>query len=100
VGEIPISYRSELQQSPLTLAVHKKILEAGLRTQNYDKGLDKFVRKFDPEQDISATIAVHSGWQGENAWAVYMEQGSRRCLLLDTVDGFQPEEVLWTALSA
>jgi hypothetical protein len=99
-GEIPMAYRAELQDSPLILAAHKTVLEAGLRTQNYDKGMDKLVRKFDPDEEMSATVAVHSGSQGENSWSVHFEQGSRRCLLMDTVDGFQPEEVLWTALSA
>jgi hypothetical protein len=100
VGEIPLAYRNEAQHSQLTLAVHKKVLEAGLRTQNYDKGMDKFVRKFDPDEEMSAFISVQSGWQTESAWSVYIEQGPRRCLLMDTVDGMQPEEVLWIALTA
>jgi hypothetical protein len=95
-----LAYRNEVQQSPLIGAIHKKVLEAGLRTQNYDKGMDKFVRKFDPDEEMSAVVAVHSGWQTEHAWSVYFEQGPRRCLLLDTVDGMLPEEVLWTALTA
>jgi hypothetical protein len=99
VGEIPIAYRNELQQSPLIESAYKTILEAGLRTQNYDKGTDKFVRKFNPDQEMSAVVTVHSGWQTECAWAVYIEQEPRRCLLIDMVDGYQPEEVLWTALS-
>jgi hypothetical protein len=100
VGEVPLAYRNEAHHSDLIEAIHMKILGAGLRTQNYDKGPDKFVRKFDPDEEMSATVAVHSGWQGEHAWSVYFEQGPRRCLLLDVVDGMQPEEVLWTALSA
>jgi hypothetical protein len=67
LGEIPLAYRNEVQQSPLIEAIHKKVLEAGLRTQNYDKGLDKFVRKFHPDEEMSAVVAVHSGWQTEHA---------------------------------
>jgi hypothetical protein len=100
VGEIQIAYRNELQQLKLIEGAHRKVLEARLRTQNYDKGLDKFVRKFDPDEEMSAAVAVHTGWQTEHSWSVYFEQGPRRCLLLDMVDGYQPEEVLWTALSA
>jgi hypothetical protein len=77
-----------------------KVLEAGLTPQNYDKSLDKFVREFDPAEEIEATVAVHSGWQDEHAWAAYFKQGARRCLLLDTVDGMMPEEVLWTVVPA
>jgi hypothetical protein len=55
------------------VAAHERILEAGLRTQNYDKGLEKFVRKFDPAEEMSATVSVQSGWQGEHGWAVYFK---------------------------
>jgi hypothetical protein len=95
-----MAHRNELQQSPLIEAAHRKVLEAGLRTQNYDKGMDRFVRKFNPDEEMSAVVAVHSGWQTEHSWSVYFEQGPRRCLLMDMVDGMQPEEVLWTALAA
>jgi hypothetical protein len=102
VGEIPIQFRSELPQvSQAEIeAIHGRILEAGLRTQNYDKGLDKFVRKFEGKEAMSATVAVHSGWQGDHGWAVCVKQGPRRCLLLDTVDGLSSEKVLWTALAS
>jgi hypothetical protein len=49
---------------------------------------------------MSATVAVLSGWQGEHGWAVYLKQGPRRGLLLDTVQGLTDEEALWTALAA
>jgi hypothetical protein len=102
MGEIPIQYRLEMPQvsEPEIVAIHSRILEAGLRTQNYDKGLDKFVPKFEPEEAISATVAVQTGWQGDHGWAVYVKQGPRRCLLLDTVDGLSSEEALWTALAS
>jgi hypothetical protein len=81
-------------------AIHGRILEAGLSTQNYDKGLDKFVRKFKRREAMSATVAVLSGWRGEHGWAVFLNQDPRRGLLSDTVDGLTDEEALWTALAA
>jgi hypothetical protein len=71
-----------------------------LRTQNYDRGLDKFVRKFERDEAMSGTVAVLSGSQGEHGWAVYLKQGPRRGLLMDTVSGLTDEEALWTALAA
>jgi hypothetical protein len=71
-----------------------------LRTQNYDKGMDKFVGKFEKNEAMSATVAVHSEWQGDHGWAVYVKQGPRRGLLLDTVNGLSSEEALWTALAS
>jgi hypothetical protein len=76
------------------------ILDAGLRTQNYDKGFEKYIRKFNPEEESSAVVAIEPGWQGDHGWAVAFKQGPRRCLLLDRVDGFSDEEALWTALTA
>jgi hypothetical protein len=101
IGEISIQYRTEMPQVSRTEieAIHGKILETGLRTQNHDKGLDKFVRKFERNEAMSATVAVHSGLQGDHGWAVYVKQGPRRALLLDTVDGLSSEESLWTALA-
>jgi hypothetical protein len=82
------------------VAANGSILDAGLRTQNYDKGFDKYVRKFNPTEESSAVVSIHSGWQGDHGWAVAFKQGARRCLLLDTTDGLSDEEALWVALSA
>jgi hypothetical protein len=90
----------DASESGVIVAIHGSILDSGLRTQNYDKGLDKFVRKFDPTESMAATVAVHTGWQGDHGWAVHFKQGARRCLLLDTVDGLSSEEALWTALAS
>jgi hypothetical protein len=101
-GVIPLQYRLEQPQisQQAMVAANGSILDAGLRTQNYDKGPDKYVRKFDPEEESSAVVAIESGWQGDHGWAVAFKQGARRCLLLDTVDGLSDEEALWIALSA
>jgi hypothetical protein len=100
--QISLQYRLEPPQisQQEMVAANGSILEAGLRTQNYDKGFDKYVREFNPEEESSAVVAIESGWQGDHGWAVAFKQGARRCLLLDTVDGLSDEEALWTALSA
>jgi hypothetical protein len=114
VGAIPIEYRLLAQEemmepdgvtprkplSPQEIkAIHARILETALRTQNYDRGLDKFVRKYKNLEAMSATLAIQSGWQGEHGWAVFMKQGTKRCLLLDTVHGLTDDEAIWTALA-
>jgi hypothetical protein len=95
-GVIPWQYRLELPQaSPQAMiSLNGAILEAALKTQNYDKVLDKYVRKFDPEEESSAVVAIESGRQGDHGWAVAFKQGPRRCLLLDTTDGISEEETL------
>jgi hypothetical protein len=77
----------------------QRILDACLRTQNYDRGLDKFVRKCENAEAMSTTVAIQPGWQEEHGWAIHLKQGPRRALLLDTVDGLTDEEALWTALA-
>jgi hypothetical protein len=101
-GVIPIQYRLELPQASLQrmVAANGAILDAALKTQNYDKGLEKFVRKFNPEEECSAVIAIESGFQGDHGWAVAFKQGPRRYLILDTADGLTEEEVFWGTLSA
>jgi hypothetical protein len=100
-GVIPMQYRLELPQTSIQrmVATNAAILDAALKAQNYDKGLDKFVRKFNPEEDCSAVVALETGFQGDIGWAVAFKQGPRRCLGLDTADGLTEEEVLWGALS-
>jgi hypothetical protein len=101
-GAIPLQYRLELPEVPVEtmVAANGAILDACLKTQNCDKSFDKYVRKFNPEEESSAVVGVESGWQGDHGWAVAFTQGPRRCLLLDTVDGLSKEEALWVALSA
>jgi hypothetical protein len=80
-------------------AVHARLLETALRTQNYDRGLDKFVRKYENLEVMSATLAIQRGWQGDVGWAVFTKQGSKRCLLMDPVYGLTDEEAIWTAMA-
>jgi hypothetical protein len=88
-GQIPIQYRLEMPQitPELAKAGYQRILDAALRTQNYDRGLDRFARKFDNTEEMTATIAIQEGWQGDHGWSIFFEQGPRRCPLVDTADG-------------
>jgi hypothetical protein len=98
-GEIPRHYRATTRPGVegAEIAYHYRIHEAGLRTQNHDKGFEKFVRKYERNEAMTATVSVQSGYRDDRGWAVYCTQGPRRCLLLDTVDGLTDEETLWTA---
>jgi hypothetical protein len=39
---------------PTPTAYNERIRESGLRTQNFAKSLDRFIRKFDPDVEMSA----------------------------------------------
>jgi hypothetical protein len=101
-GMIPQHYRAQTnpEAAGTERAFVERIYEAGLKIQNYDKGFDKFVRKFERNEAMSATVALLSGHRDDHGWAVYCTQGPRRCLLLNTEDGLTSEETLWTALAA
>jgi hypothetical protein len=71
-----------------------------LKIRTNDKGFDKFTRKFNPKEEMTATMAVTPGCQDHHGWAVYCTQVARRRLLLGTVDGLTDDETLWTGLSA
>jgi hypothetical protein len=77
---------------------NKEIFYAGLRTQNCDKGLDRFIGKFDPSVPISAVIVIEPGCHFDHGTAIYFRQGKRRCLLLDTPYGLTDDEDLWYTL--
>jgi hypothetical protein len=60
VGEIPIKHRLNPLRELLALApsYNWRIREAVLKTQNYDKGLDRFVRDFNPDEKMVAAISI------------------------------------------
>jgi hypothetical protein len=78
-GTIPDHHKSILDESLAVQVVawNKRITDAGKRTQNYDKGLDRFVRKFDPDQELVATIAIAKGVHQDHGLAVYTAQQKR-----------------------
>jgi hypothetical protein len=55
----------------LIQAYNLRIRAAGLKTQNCDKGMDRVVRKFDPDEEMCATVAVYSGRYEDHGWEVY-----------------------------
>jgi hypothetical protein len=101
-GIIPSHHRASTNRKalPAASAFWQRVQEAALKTQNYDKGFDKFVRKYNPKKEVEATMAIALGCREDHGWEVYRTQGAQRCLLLDTVDGLTDDETLWTALSA
>jgi hypothetical protein len=48
-----------------------------LRTQNYDKGFERFVRRFNPEAELEATVAIIQGGHHEHSTAVFMTHEKR-----------------------
>jgi hypothetical protein len=99
-----MEYHLRLQTSPdvaqITSAYNLKIRDAGLKIHNHDKGLDRFVCKFDPEEEMRAAMSVHKGQYGDHVWAVFVRQKKRRRCLLDTTYGLSDEEAFWKAMSA
>jgi hypothetical protein len=100
-GEIPIKHRVIRDMTkPVQPSVwNSRIFEAGLRTQSYDKGFDRFVGKFNADTPIEAVLSLVKGIHHDHGAAVYFTQEKRRCLLLDTLHGLSDEEALWYTLS-
>jgi hypothetical protein len=95
-GVIPTHHRLQASAEALASApaYNLRIRDAALKTQNYDKGLDSFVRKFDPEKEMSATMALCRGHHSDNRWSAYITLRKRGCCLLDTTYGLSDEEAL------
>jgi hypothetical protein len=74
---------------------NEEIFVAGLATQPYGPGLGKFTAKFKPDEPYSATIAIEKGTHEERGTAIYIEQGSRRCLLTRRIYGISGEDTFW-----
>jgi hypothetical protein len=100
-GIIPACHRLVHPTSVLdsVVAFNERIRESELRTQNYDKGMGRFVRKFDPEVEMPAKVSVIQGHYQACEWAVCVTRDERRCFLLNTTFGVTKEESLWTSLS-
>jgi hypothetical protein len=79
-------------------AWNQRLTDSARKTQNYDKGLERFVHKFDPEEEMEAVIAVANLVHQDHGLAVYATQRKRRCLLLGTIFGHTDEDALWYTL--
>jgi hypothetical protein len=98
--EIPARHRVIRDES---VRIHVKtrnqrIFDAGLKTQNYDKGFERFVRKFNPETELEATVAIIQEIHHEHGTAILLSPEKPRCLLLDTTYGLEEEEAFWYTL--
>jgi hypothetical protein len=99
-GEIPAEHRAIRDDSvkPAQAAWNQGIYDSGLKTQNCDKGFERFVRKFNPEEEMNATLAIVEGVHFEHGKAIYLTQKTRRYALLDTTYGPADDEALWYTL--
>jgi hypothetical protein len=86
-GVIPDDHRLELKDpdKAVPAAWNPAVLEACLRTQTYDKGFDRFIRKFKPDAELNAVMAIEEGKHGEWGTAILFTQENLRCLLMETV---------------
>jgi hypothetical protein len=71
--EIPVYHRLPTRSEEIQSISpsNQRISDAGLKTRNYDKGLDRFIRKFDPDVEMSATMGIFRGQYSDHGWAVY-----------------------------
>jgi hypothetical protein len=100
-GQIPPEYRlvSSPAVVPVAPAFNTQLKKADLRTQNHDKGLDRFIRYYDESKCLAAIIALAEGKHQDRAYAVYFVQEQRLCLLLDSMHGYSDVEVFWTTMA-
>jgi hypothetical protein len=102
-GEIPAKHRVIRNPDVVVanpLVWNKKIFDAGLATQPYDKGLDRFTAKFDPRQPMSAVIAIEPGCHFDHGTAICVSQEKRRCVLTNTLYGLTDHEALGYTLQS
>jgi hypothetical protein len=65
-------------------------------SQAYDRGLERFVGKFDPFLPMTATMAIEKGCHNDYGVAIFFQQEKRRCLHLGTILCAQSdEEAFW-----
>jgi hypothetical protein len=101
-GEIPVQHHLSQSQEAAAQAsaFNQRIHDAGLTTQNCDKGLDQFIRKSDAYTEIQATMATVKGHHGGHGCATYFTQEKPRFLLLETTYGLSNEEALCAILAS
>jgi hypothetical protein len=69
-GVIPPHNRQQASAKALasTSAFDLRIRDAALETRNYDKRLDRFIRKFDPDEEMKAIRALYRGHYSDVGW--------------------------------
>jgi hypothetical protein len=77
-------------------AYNVEIQNLAKASQAYDRGLERFVGKFDPSTPMTATMAIEKGCHGDYGVAIFFQQEKRRCLHLGTILCAQSdEEAFW-----
>jgi hypothetical protein len=101
-GGISNKHRVILDSNPPKnpAAWNKEIFDAFLATQPYDKGLSRFTTMFKPDVGLSAITAIEPGCHHDHGCAIYFQQDTRRCLIMDTLFGLSDDEALWYTLQA
>jgi hypothetical protein len=100
-GQIPPEYRLITPPTlvPEAPSFNTQLKNAALRTQNYDKGLDRFIHHYGESKCLAATMVLAEGKQQGHAYAVYFVEEQKRCLLLNSMYGQSSTEVFWTAMA-
>jgi hypothetical protein len=75
-GEMPRGHRAMTHPDGLATAYafFHRVHEVGLKTQNYDKGFEKFVRKCEPTEGMAAVISIALCCREDHGGAVYLTQ--------------------------
>jgi hypothetical protein len=67
---------------------------------DFGKDFDRFIRKFDPDVEVQATMAIVKGFHADHGTAVYLTQEKRRCLPLNTNYGLSDDDALWATFAS
>jgi hypothetical protein len=89
-----VRHRCLVQTDPIENpdAYNVEIQNQAKATQAYDRGLERFVGKFDPSVPMTATMAIEKGCHGDYGVAIFFQQAKRRCLHLGTILCAQSDE--------
>jgi hypothetical protein len=77
-------------------AYNVEIQNLAKASQAYDRGLERFVGKFDSSVQMTATMAIEKGCHSDYGVAIFFQQKKRRCLHLGTILCAQSDkEAFW-----
>jgi hypothetical protein len=96
-GKIPDRHRQQpVVQILNPVKFNVETYNAGKDSQGYDKGLERFVGKHNPDIPMTATMSIEKGCHGEYALGIFFQQEKRRCLLTETLIGqYDDVETFW-----